>query len=476
MPCSGCAACVVPGARVAAGALAYAAMAAVAGGVLYLGTQGAFFQQRLATVSADADTRMKHWHTALGMMDRTLPTQVFGMGLGRFPETYLWRNPQGARPGNFRYAQDNGNGYLLLGAGETLYLAQRVSVQPHTRYRLAFDLRGDGQRLSLTVPLCEKHLLDSRRCNWKTYEVRGGEGWQHIEATLDSGRIGEGNWLSRPPVELFLYNGENQQRLAVDNLSLRAPDGRELLRNGDFSAAGDFWFFKTHDHLAWHIKNVWVSLLFEQGWLGLIAFNLLMLAALIHLGRPAWSGNPVPAAALTATVGFLTVGLFASPFDAPRLTALFFAVLAVGLHATPPPAAASQTQPSVAAVAREHVTAVRRRREGPVGRPQRKRRTRGPPLCACPCVRETGRPANVERTFSDCAPPLAETAAWPDTRASNRARPATAARAGGYRAPGRCSRSKQSYGRSPSGWRTCCLYRNRFRAGEGDGAARRRRG
>ncbi len=133
-----------PGARVAAGALAGAAMAVVAGGVLYLGTQGGYFQQRLATVSADADTRMNHWHTALGMMDQGLPTQVFGMGLGRFPETYLWRNPQRAVPGNFRYAEENGNGYLQLGAGETLYLAQRVSVQPHTRYRLALDLRGDA--------------------------------------------------------------------------------------------------------------------------------------------------------------------------------------------------------------------------------------------------------------------------------------------------------------------------------------------
>jgi hypothetical protein len=325
----------LPGARVAAGALAYAAMVAVAGGVLYLGIQGAFFQKRLATVSADADTRIDHWRTALGMMDQGLPAQVFGMGLGRFPETYLWRNPQAARPGNFRYAQEDGNGYLLLGAGETLYLAQRVPAQPHTRYRLAFDLRGDGERLSLTVPLCEKHLLNSRRCNWNTYDVRGGKGWQRIEATLDSGRVGEGNWLDRPPVELFLYNGGRDQRLAVDNVSLRAPDGRELLRNGDFSAGGDFWFFKTHDHLAWHIKNVWVSLLFEQGWFGLIAFNLLMLAALLHLARPAWSGDPVPAAALTAIVGFLAVGFFASPFDAPRLTALFFAVLAVGLHATP---------------------------------------------------------------------------------------------------------------------------------------------
>jgi hypothetical protein len=261
------------------------------------------------------------------------------MGLGRFPDTYLWRNPQGARPGNFRYAQENGNGYLRLGAGETLYLAQRVAVQPNTRYRLAFDLRGDGERLELTLPLCEKQLLDSRRCNWNTYEVPGGKVWQRKEVTLDSGPIGEGNWLSRPPVELFLFNGKKDQQLAIDNVSLRAPDGRELLRNGDFSAGGDSWFFKTHDHLAWHIKNVWVSLVFEQGWLGLVAFNLLMLATLAHLGRAALRGNAAPAAALTAVLGFLTVGLFASPFDAPRLTALCFAVLAVGLHATPAPSA-----------------------------------------------------------------------------------------------------------------------------------------
>jgi hypothetical protein len=300
-----------------------------------LGTHGGYFQQRLATVSEDADTRLTHWRTALWMMDADLPAQTFGMGLGRFPETYLQHNPKGTVPGNFRYGEEGGNGYLLLGSGETLYLAQRVAVEPHTRYRLAFDVRGETPELRLAMPLCEKHLLDSHRCQWQTYELPGGPGWQHKEATLDIGPIGEGDWLSRRPVEIFLYNGEKDQLLAIDNLSLRAPDGRELLRNGDFSAGGDAWFFKTHDHLAWHIKNVWVSLLFEQGWLGLIAFNLLMLAVLIHLWGPAWRGHPVPAATLTALLGFLTVGFFASPFDAPRLTALFFAVLAVGLHATP---------------------------------------------------------------------------------------------------------------------------------------------
>jgi hypothetical protein len=323
------------GGRVAVGALAFVAMAAVAGGLLYLGIQGSYFQQRLATVNEDADTRLSHWSGALRMMDQDLVTQTFGMGLGRFPETYLQRNPDGAVPGNFRYRQEGGNGYLALGSGETLYLAQRVPVEPHTRYRLAFDVRGEAPVLRLTIPLCEKHLLDSHRCQWQGYEVPGGPGWQHREATIDTGPIGEGNGLSRRPVELFLYNGEEDQLLAIDNLSLRTPDGRELLSNGDFSAGGDHWFFKTHDHLAWHIKNLWVSLLFDQGWLGLIAFNLLLLAVLIHLWGPAWRGQPVPAATLTALLGFLAVGLFASPFDAPRLTALFLAVMAVGLHATP---------------------------------------------------------------------------------------------------------------------------------------------
>jgi len=165
--------------------------------------------------------------------------------------------------------------------------------------------------------------------------VPGSGEWEHKEVTLNSGRIGRGGPLQRPPVELFLYNGEKDQLVAVDNLSLRAPDGGELLRNGDFSDGGDFWFFKTHDHLAWHIKNLWVSLLFEQGWAGFSAFNLLIFAVFVHLGGPAWRGAPVPAAALTAVIGFLTLGLFSSPFDAPRLTALFLAVLAIGLHAAP---------------------------------------------------------------------------------------------------------------------------------------------
>jgi hypothetical protein len=332
------------GGRLAVSALLFAAMAAIAGTIVYMGTQGSYFQERASLVMRDAETRLSHWRQAVWMMDRDPATQLLGMGLGTFPETYLRRNPEGATPGNFSYASEDGDGHLVLGSGETLYLAQRVPLRPHQAYLLSFDLKGRKDPVRLTIPICEKHLLDSRDCLWRTYSVPGSGDWEHTQVRIDSGRIGRGGWLDRPPVELFLYNGEEDNLVAVDNLSLRDAAGTELLRNGDFSGGGDFWFFKTHDHLAWHIKNLWVSLLFEQGWAGFALFNLLMLGVLLHLFGPAWRGNMEAAAVLTALTGFLAVGLFASPFDAPRLTALFLTVLATGLHGVPAIAVARRTR------------------------------------------------------------------------------------------------------------------------------------
>ena len=52
-----------------------------------------------------------------------------------------------------------------------------------------------------------------------------------------------------------------------------------LIRNGDFSKGADYWFFKTHSHLPWHIKNLWVEVLFDQGWFGLATFVGLLAVA-----------------------------------------------------------------------------------------------------------------------------------------------------------------------------------------------------
>ncbi len=75
-------------------------------------------------------------------------------------------------------------------------------------------------------------------------------------------------------------------------VSLRDSSGKELIRNGDFAAGMDYWFFSVKNHLPWHIKNVLVSSYFDTGLLGMIAFVFLILIVFVRLVRQASQGDP----------------------------------------------------------------------------------------------------------------------------------------------------------------------------------------
>jgi len=110
--------------------------------------------------------------------------------------------------------------------------------------------------------------------------------------------------------------------------------GRDLIANGDFERGGDDWFFKAGDHLPWHVKNLWVHLLFEQGWVGLVLFNAILILGLARLARAGWRGEGRAYVLLAALAGMLTVGMFDSLLDAPRLAALLCLLMLVGLGPT----------------------------------------------------------------------------------------------------------------------------------------------
>ncbi len=321
---------------------------AVALPVLYLGAGGGFFQQRLQSVERDTGIRMNHWGSAVEMMEESFIGQAVGMGFGRFPAVYLEKNPDGVVPGRYAFTQTGGNTYLTLYPGETLYLAQKVAVSDQQRYRLALDVRSPAESANISAPLCEKQLLNSKHCRWLSHRFDGASGqWQQWDVEFNSDQVGEGNLLTRRPVELSLYNPNKRAVIDVDNVSLKDAGGNELLNNGTFEKGGDFWFLKTHQHLPWHIKNLWVSALFEQGWLGATLLTLLILALVIYLSGPAWySGNPAAIAVFVAMLGLGATGLFASPFDAPRITLLFFLVISFGLYEVPS-GAVHQRQKSV---------------------------------------------------------------------------------------------------------------------------------
>jgi hypothetical protein len=173
-------------------------------------------------------------------------------------------------------------------------------------------------------------MLNSRQCEWMAFDVPGDGQWHRLSRQFASAEVGKAAWWARPPVELFLYKPGSGGVVEVDNLRLVDADGRDLLCNGDFRSGGDCWFFKTHSHLPWHIKNVWVHVLFEMGWLGLIGFVGLSLLAFRRLARAAWGGHRLAWTWLASLAGLLTVGLFDSLLDAPRLATLLVALLLLG--------------------------------------------------------------------------------------------------------------------------------------------------
>lgn len=299
------------------------AIAGVAGAVV-VGLNGGYLQKRLGHVEQDWAVREAHWRDALAIRDRNLTTALFGMGLGRFPETYLYRSSESSRPGTYRFVDESGNRFLRLGSGETLYMAQRVPVTDNRRYALSLRVRSQDANARLGVPMCEKQLLDSFRCQWKILSFPTDGSWHALSANIDSGPVGSGNLLSRKPVELSLYNETDGTLIDVDDVVLQDDAGAQLIHNGDFSAGEDYWFFKTHSHLPWHIKNLWAEVLFEQGWFGLTSFLLLLATLMTLLVRGLWQGNRLATTLLAATGGLLTVGLFGSLFDTARITTLFF--------------------------------------------------------------------------------------------------------------------------------------------------------
>jgi hypothetical protein len=315
---------------VAGGAAIVFAVAVPLSGSYYLGS-------RFATTGDDIQVRLQHWSEAVRMMDDGWQASLVGMGLGRYPDTYFWRNAHGETPPRLSWETEGNNQFLRLvsgtypaGYGETLRALQMVALVPGTRYRLSFDLRRAAQQAALDARVCERWLLYPQNCLTRALPAAPADGaWHHyeLELPLHAGARG----LVRPTTQLELSNGGvgASSSLDVDNVSLQALDsGAELVRNGSFSHGNAGWFFSSdRNHMPWHVKNFAVNLFFEQGWLGCAAFALLLLYVAADLVLRALHGETMAAVYLAAVSGMMVVGLFDSLVDVPRLTLLLLLVM-----------------------------------------------------------------------------------------------------------------------------------------------------
>jgi hypothetical protein len=312
-------------------AIVFATLIPIAGSY-YLGA-------RFATVGDDFSVRLRHWSEAVDMMNPDWQTSAFGMGLGRYPDTYAWKNEHGEMPGSFSYETENDGSNLFLrlngpqyaiGYGEVLRMLQHVKLNGARRYLLSVDVKRTRANAGLTMAVCERWLLYPQNCISAPLKLQGADGaWRHYEVALEAGALAKPSGMLHTPTQLEISTDGANAAVDIDNLSLRDPaSGTELIRNGSFSYANDYWFFSSdRNHFPWHVKNFVVNTFFEQGWVGLIAMAMLLCYVAGDLTARGLHGETEAGIYLASLAGLMVVGLFDSLFDVPRLTLLFFLLI-----------------------------------------------------------------------------------------------------------------------------------------------------
>jgi hypothetical protein len=262
-------------------------------------------------------------------MDKSPAARLFGMGTGRYPATYRRLSSERIAPAVHTVQQEQGKRYLLLTPGDPMYIEQFVTLSPQRRYRLSFSARSDGADAELALPLCEKWMLYSARCIWMTASIgaTGGQ-WRQFSWEVDSATLGRLPWYAPRPVKLSLFNPSDTAMVEIDQVSLRADDGVELIRNGDFSAGMDRWFFTGDNHLPWHLENLWLQLYLEQGALGVLAFAALLAYGCLALWKLQRGGDLYAPALAGGLAAFAALSAVDSLFDFPRISLLFGLILA----------------------------------------------------------------------------------------------------------------------------------------------------
>ena len=311
------------------------AVCAVVVGV-FLG--GSYMGQRFSTGSQDMQGRLQHWQ--IGMDALTAPLDwMLGKGHGRFPATHFNSGRTEDQTGDYRLREEGGNRYVVLssgkhvlGWGEMFRFSQRVSP-PAGASTVRVDVRATAP-LVLHLEVCEKQLLYNDACVIRQVQVQPKNGaWQSLSVALEGERVpSRGYWVA-PKLMMFSVSLFTQGSVVdLDNLHLTDASETPLLRNGGFEQDLASWFFTSdRHHMPWHIKSLFMHVLFDQGVVGLVLWLALTAGALWRLSLgPARSHALAPALA-GALLGFAVVGLFDSLLDVPRIATLYYFLVLVAL-------------------------------------------------------------------------------------------------------------------------------------------------
>ena len=295
-----------------------------------------FMQQRIAKSGQDMGSRIKHWQHGVELLHST-PDWWLGKGLGRLPANYSasveGENFSGDASLRAEIAESgNFNRFVTLRTPPNLNslpglysLTQRVQLVHDSKKLLRMDVRVRDP-VELAVQLCQRHLLYDRDCQWDTVHVEPREGdWQSLEVPLQGPPLVSDPGIPSRLLTFAVSVDTPGSEVDIDNLKLTDAMGQELQSNGDFSHQLAQWLPAAQFYFVpWHIDNLYLELLIERGWLGVLVFGTLVAWALGCTVWPRKSTNPTSPYLAAGLLGALVVGLVSSFLDVPRVALLFY--------------------------------------------------------------------------------------------------------------------------------------------------------
>ena len=325
-------------------------------GVVFGGT---FMAERMASAQDDLNSRVEHWRRGIKLLETPMDW-AFGKGLGRLPALYAQISPETEFSGAIRLKRSPlldahvadktpaivspqrispaSSTYVTLYGpafndelGGLFSLTQRVDFSKIAAYTVNLRARADTEA-DLRLKICEKHQIYEANCHYRDLKIRpAADGqWQTVTIPL-RGRSASPNATFLPRYGVFSMSLINVgSALDVQKIGLTGPGGKEILQNGDFSQDLSHWFSSSQSYyLPWHIDNVYLELLIERGWVGLILLVAWVLVGLCRLARAsdARQRNGLARYGVAALVGAAVIGLVSSWMDVPRVAFSVFMLL-----------------------------------------------------------------------------------------------------------------------------------------------------
>jgi hypothetical protein len=224
-------------------------------------------------------------------------------------------------------ALDSGKHALFLSSGEPIYFEQFVDLDSQHNYSLTFTARNIFGKSELMFPICEKWMLYAVNCLSPSVTIsEQSNKWSNFAIAFDVKKFRSRTSFVPRPIKFAIFNNSDDSIVAISDVSLRDENGREYLKNGNFTEGMDHWFFTSDNHLPWHLENLWVQVYFEQGAFGFLIFSILIVAIMIKLIALNRQHHPFAPAMVASISAFLALSAFDSVFDFPRMSFLIYTI------------------------------------------------------------------------------------------------------------------------------------------------------